>query len=83
MFAMTPRALWKGMFLALAIAAVLAALLALSIPPQAAGQSETPDRPTGLSVSVEDGSLEVSIDWHDVSGATSYVGALAGARRRQ
>ena len=73
MFAMTPRTLWKGMFLALAIVAVLAVFLALSIPPQATGQSGTPARPTGVSVSVEDGSLEVSIDWNDVSGATSYV----------
>ena len=73
MFAKTPRALWKGMFLALGIVAVLAVFLVLSIPPRAAGQSETPDRPTGLSVATTDGSLEVSVNWHDVSGATSHV----------
>ena len=31
-----------------------------------------PDRPTGLEVSTQSGSLEVSLDWDDVEGATRY-----------
>ena len=31
-----------------------------------------PDEPTGLSVSATPGSLEVSVDWDDVSGASYY-----------
>ena len=32
-----------------------------------------PDRPTGLSVATQEGSLDVSVDWDDVERATSYL----------
>ena len=66
------RKLWQGAFLALALGAILAVFLILMIPAQVAGQSGTPAKPTGLRVSTTDGSLEASVDWNDVSGATSY-----------
>ncbi|MDE2787335.1 MAG: hypothetical protein OXL37_11825 [Chloroflexota bacterium] len=67
------RRLWQGAFLALALGAILAVFLILMLPAQVAGQSEAPAKPTGLRVSTTDGSLEVSVDWNDVSGATSYL----------
>ena len=72
MSTITARKLWQGAFLALALGAILAVFLILTIPPQVAGQSGTPAKPTGLRVTTQDGSLEVSVDWNDVSGATSY-----------
>ena len=32
-----------------------------------------PGRPTGLQVAAQPGSLDVSVDWNDVEGATSYL----------
>ena len=74
MSAIPARKLWQGAFLALAIGAILAVFLVLTIPPEVAGQSGTPAKPTGLRVTTTDGSLEVSVDWNDVSGATSNTG---------
>ena len=36
-------------------------------------QGERPAKPTGLQVSTEPGSLEVSVDWDDVAGADDYL----------
>ena len=35
--------------------------------------SEVPDKPTGLSVATEQGSMDVSADWDDVEGADDYL----------
>ena len=35
--------------------------------------TDPPARPTGLSAETEPGSLEVSLDWDDVDGATQYL----------
>ncbi|MDE2745757.1 MAG: fibronectin type III domain-containing protein, partial [Chloroflexota bacterium] len=35
--------------------------------------TDPPARPTGLSVATEPGSLEVSLDWDDVDGASQYL----------
>ena len=66
------RKLRQGVFPALALGAILAVFLVLMLPPGVAGQSGAPAKPTGLRVTTQDGSLEVSVDWNDVSGATSY-----------
>ena len=52
--------------------AVLAALPA-STPAHAEDGEEPPAKPTGLEVSTETGSLDVSVEWDDVDGATSYL----------
>ena len=65
--------LWKGAVLGVVLGATLAVFLALTVPPEVAGQSGHPAKPTGLEVTTTDGSLAVSVDWNDVSGATSYL----------
>lgn len=56
------------------LVAVLAAV-AVAVPSVAVADSaaEPPARPTGLQVSTEAGSLEVSVGWDDTDGATSYL----------
>ena len=41
--------------------------------PTAEPTPELPTRPVGLQVSAEAGSLDVSVEWDDVEGATSYL----------
>ena len=54
----------------LALGAILA--LAGGSPAGAEGGTETPAKPTGLSVDTAPDSLNVSLDWDDVSGAVHY-----------
>ena len=71
---------WKhlqvGALALVAVAGVVTALLwAGGSPASAQGGSETkvPAKPGELSVDTELGSVDVSVDWDDVEGATSYA----------
>ena len=52
--------------------ATLPVTLAGGSPASADGGAEPPARPTGLQADTEPGSLDVSLDWDDVGGATHY-----------
>ena len=58
---------------ALAIAFALFLTMPWSAGSPARADDSPPSRPTGLAVSTQPGSLSVSVDWDDVSGATHYV----------
>ena len=68
-----PRTVFRGGALALVAAAVvMTSLLWAGGSPASAQNAQKPAKPTGLSVATEQGSLDVSVDWDDTSGATSY-----------
>ena len=57
-----------------AIAATAIALIWLRAAPAGAQEEKTvPAKPTGLTITTEQGSLAVSLDWDDVDGATRYL----------
>ena len=58
--------------LLLALAAALAMALAGTGPASAQDGSDPPAKPTGLSIAIEQGSLDVALDWDDVDGAAHY-----------
>ena len=68
------------MKLIIGILAASAALIALAVftgfitysPAHASQGAQPPAKPTGLSVSTAQGSLDVSMDWDDVDGAAEY-----------
>ena len=43
------------------------------LTPEPTPEVSVPGQPTGLEVTAEQGSLDVSVDWDDVDGADSYV----------
>ena len=57
----------------LVVSAALAAIWNAAPPAGADDNGEPPAKPTGLSVSTEQGSLDVSVDWDDVDGAGEYL----------
>ncbi|MCY4447789.1 MAG: SwmB domain-containing protein [Chloroflexi bacterium] len=68
-----PPAVFRGGALALVVVAVvMTSLLWAGGSPASAQSPQKPAKPTGLSVTTEQGSLNVSLDWDDTSGATSY-----------
>ena len=58
---------------ALAVAFALLLILSWSAASPARADESTPSKPAGLSVSTQPGSLDVSLDWRDTAGATSYL----------
>ncbi len=58
--------------LILVLFAVLAVSSTAAAPAGADNSGDPPARPTGFSVSVEQGSLDVSVGWDDVEGARQY-----------
>ncbi len=58
--------------LILVLFAVLAVSSTAAAPAGADNSGDTPARPTGFSVSVEQGSLDVSVGWDDIEGAREY-----------
>ena len=68
-----PPAVFRGGALALVVVAVVVtSLLWAGVSPASAQTPQKPAKPTGLSVATEQDSLDVSLDWDDTSGATSY-----------
>ena len=73
-----PRLVQPKSFLALSMAVVLVLVSALPVSPAAGsptgadGGTEAPAKPTGLRADPETGSLDVSLDWDDVDGASHY-----------
>ena len=67
----------RGLSAAFVLVAIIAAALAVAwaTAPTAGAQEETtvPAKPTGLSITTAQGSLDVSLDWDDVDGATRYL----------
>ena len=57
----------------LVLVATLAITWSGASPAGADEGSQVPARPTGLEVTTEAGSLDVSVDWDDVDGAAHYV----------
>ena len=57
----------------LVVSAALAVIWNTAAPAGADGNGGPPAKPTGLSVSTEQGSLDVSADWDDVDGAGEYL----------
>ena len=58
---------------------ILAAMWLAAAPAGAQDEKELPAKPSKLRVTTEQGSLEVSLDWEDVEGASRY--RRAGASR--
>ena len=52
---------------------ILLAGLATASPVSGGGGVTLPDRPTGLAVTTQAGTLDVGVDWDDVDGASSYL----------
>ena len=67
--------LFTGIQSALAFLVTLAvSTILVSYPPAHAFQgAQPPERPTGLRVVTDAGSLDVSLDWKDVAGADEYL----------
>ena len=51
---------------------ILAVMWASAGPAGAQDEKDPPDKPTKLRITTERGSLEVSLDWEDVEGASRY-----------
>ena len=56
----------------LVLVATLAVISTVAAPAGADNSGDPPARPTGMSVSVEQGSLDVSVAWEEVDGAGEY-----------
>ena len=63
---------WPRLAIVFALPFAIAAAWALAGPAQA-NETTKPERPSGLRISTQQGSLNVALSWNDVTGETHYL----------